>query len=356
MKQTVNVLTVSGGKDSTAMWICAVKELGIEVLPVFCDTGNEHHITYQYINYLEKELGPVKRIKPDFTERIAKKAEYVRKHWPKKLQQDVPGCWMPTFELDSEEAEMPTSEPPDPSKSYRGVYGWEWVPGRKGMTPEEAEAATQRAIDHLKPTGNPFLDLCIWKSRFPSTKVRFCTQYLKAYPIFDEVYAPLLEQGYHVVSWQGVRAAESPARAKLQEREMTPEGYEIYRPLLQWSARDVFAMHKKHGIEPNPLYLQGMGRVGCMPCINVNKDELFEISRRFPEEIERIAEWERIVSAASKLQNSSFLPALASDDKKNIYDWVEWSKTAHGGKQYDLIKAIEFDNVPVCSSQYGLCE
>ena len=138
-----------------------------------------------------------------------------------------------------------------------------------------------------------------------------------------QVFFLLLEDGYHIVSWQGVRAAESPARAKLPMREDTPEGYEVYRPLLNWSARDVFDMHKKYGIEPNPLYSQGMSRVGCMPCINVNKSELFEISRRFPEQIERIAEWERVVAGASKRGDSSFLPALIDDDKKDIYDWVD---------------------------------
>src|SRR5690606_33604630 len=122
--------------------------------------------------------GSIKRVVPDFTEQIAKKREYVRNHWANK-----------------------------------GV-------------PEER---IQSALEHLKPTGNPFLDLCLWKGRFPSTKARFCTQFLKIIPIAEQVYFPLFEEGYKVVSWQGVRAAESAARAKLPEREDTPEGYEIGR-------------------------------------------------------------------------------------------------------------------------------
>ncbi|MGG1638288.1 phosphoadenosine phosphosulfate reductase family protein [Paenibacillus sp. NRS-1760] len=305
MEQIANVMSVSGGKDSAAMWIYATKELGVEVIPVFADTGNEHPSTYEYLDYLERELGPIRRVVPDFTKQIAKKREYVQEHW-----------------------------------------------AGKGVTDEQIKIA----LEHLKPSGNPFLDLCIWKGRFPSTKVRFCTQFLKIIPIAEGVYFPLLEDGYHIISWQGVRAAESPARAKLPMREDTPEGYEVYRPLLNWSAKDVFDMHKKHGIEPNPLYSQGMSRVGCMPCINVNKGELFQISRRFPKEIERIAEWEQIVAKASKRGDSSFLPALLDDDKKDIWDWVEWSKTSYGGHTYDLLKMIELDDFPSCSSVYGLCE
>lgn len=94
-----------------------------------------------------------------------------------------------------------------------------------------------------------------------------------------------------------------------------------------------------------------------MPCINVNKDELFEISRRFPEEIRRIAEWEEIVSQAAKRGRSTFLPSLEGSDKTDIHEWVEWSKTTRGGHNYDLIKMIGMmEETPVCSSVYGLCE
>src|SRR5690606_7054614 len=121
-------MTISGGKDSTANWIYATKECGVEVMPVFCDTGNEHPLTYEYLDYLESKLGPIKRIKPDFTERIANKRKYILENWEKD-----------------------------------------------GVPIEHIN----RAAELMQPTGNPFLDLCIWKGRFPSTMARFCTQFLK---------------------------------------------------------------------------------------------------------------------------------------------------------------------------------
>lgn len=303
MGEIVNVLSISGGKDSTAMWLYA-KELGAEVLPVFADTGHEHATTYKYVEYLEHKLGPVMRVKADFSEQIARKREYVNTKWREE-----------------------------------GI----------------SEEIIQDAFSVLRPTGNPFLDLCIWKGRFPSAKARFCTQYLKVIPIMEQVYMPLLESGKKIVSWQGVRAQESPARAKLPEREEQPEGYQVYRPILKWTVEEVFDIHKRHGINPNPLYMQGMGRVGCMPCINCGKQELFEIARRFPEEIDRVREWERIVKLVSKRGGATFFPT-ANGQGEGIDDLVEWSKTTYGGKQYDLLKYIEFEDVPVCSSQYGLCE
>ncbi|MDR9504744.1 phosphoadenosine phosphosulfate reductase family protein [Brevibacillus agri] len=313
MNKTVNVLSVSGGKDSAAMWIYATKELGVEVLPVFADTGHEHQLTYEYLNYLEQQLGPIKRVKADFTKRIAKRRQYVQEHWPEKLVSS-------------------------------------------GMSESNAREVVQRALAVLHPTGIPFLDLCLWKGRFPSTKARFCTQFLKVEVIQEQVYEPLLIEGCDIISWQGVRAEESLARANLPERE-DGEGFSVYRPLISWTAEEVFEMHRRHRIEPNPLYKLGMGRVGCMPCINCNKGELFEIARRFPKEIARVAEWEQLVGMAAKRGAATFFFSPdGAGSWSNIHGVVEWSKTTHGGRQLDLVKAIEFEDVPACSSAYGLCE
>jgi len=92
-----------------------------------------------------------------------------------------------------------------------------------------------------------------------------------------------------------------------------------------------------------------------MPCINCQKSELYEIARRYPEEIERVAKWEKIVTQASKRNSATFFPPM-NGSWFGIEGWVEWSKTSYGGKQYDLLKAIELEEPPMCSSVYGLCE
>ena len=108
-----------------------------------------------------------------------------------------------------------------------------------------------------------------------------------------------------------------------------------------------------------------MGRVGCMPCVNCRKDELREIASRFPDEVARVREWERIVSAASKRGSSTFFtatndPAVKASDAidyktHGIDRMVEWSKTDRGVRQFDLLQVAETEN-PACSSIYGLCE
>lgn len=326
-ESTTNIISLSGGKDSLAQCLYAV-ENEIPHERVFADTGHEHPQTMEYLLYLEEKLGPIKRISADFTDRIEGKRKYIAEKWPVTL---VEKC---------------------------------------GFTPEQAAERIARALEVLKPTGIPFLDLCMWKGRFPSIKARFCTFELKHEPIRYQFILPALEFYDEVISWQGVRAQESPDRALLpaweEDADNTP-GLHVFRPILNWLHDDVFAIAKRHGIEPNPLYKQGCGRVGCMPCINVRKAELAEIFARWPEEIARVAEWERIVADCSRRGNSTFFPSTkesARAEKRieiitvaayGIESYRDWAMGAVDNALFDeLLGGIE---LAVCRSVYaGVCE
>jgi 3'-phosphoadenosine 5'-phosphosulfate sulfotransferase (PAPS reductase)/FAD synthetase len=304
------LVSCSGGKDSTATLLLSLEERieCREPKAVFADTGNEHPIVYEYLDYLGHQTGvTIHRLKPDFTDWWWRKRDYTRDKWPLK---GVP-----------------------------------------------ADVVTRAlAVFEKGPTGNPYLDLCIIKTRFPSRMAQFCTQYLKTEPL-TEYALELIELHRNVESWQGVRADESASRAKLPEREDVGGGLTIYRPILKWSVEDVFAIHKRFGVKPNPLYSMGMGRVGCMPCINAAKDEVLEISKRFPEHIDRIAEWELIVGEVSKQSSATFFASLGTNDdayeRGNVRKVVQWAETARGGRQVDWIR---LEPSEACSSSYGLCE
>jgi 3'-phosphoadenosine 5'-phosphosulfate sulfotransferase (PAPS reductase)/FAD synthetase len=132
---------------------------------------------------------------------------------------------------------------------------------------------------------------------------------------------------------------------------------------VEWTATQVFEYAASKGIQPNPLYLKDMSRVGCMPCINCNKAELRAIANRFPEHPARIADWERIVGMCSKRGFSTFMAdAHPAKDRRqvfadlNIWSRIEWSKTSRGGKQFNLLDQVENDSEGGCSSSYGLCD
>jgi len=309
----INLVSISGGKDSTAMALIAAEQVPDAVRFVFADTGHEHPVTYKHVHDLSDELErrtgqAVQWVRADFTRQIEKRRQRIADKWPEE-----------------------------------------------GVPQDHVE----RALEASQPTGNPMLDLCLWKGRFPSTRARFCSQELKHKPIHEQAVEPMLDQYQAVVSWQGVRRDESRNRRDLPERDVEfgqwepePKGLLIYRPILDYTADDVFDLHRRHGVRWNPLYEQGMGRVGCMPCIHARKDEINEIAQRFPEFISRIREWERLVADASKWMGSTFFPT-ADGRGDGIDEVVEWAKTSRGGKQVDLFREVD---VSSCSSIYGLCE
>ena len=333
MTDTANVISISGGKDSTSTALYAIDQGAENKTFIFADTGHEHPETYEYVEYLDGVLKQragvgITTVRADLTDDMARKRDYIRKKWP---EDGIP------------------------------------------------ETQINEALEVLHPTGIPFLDLCLLKGRFPSTKVRFCTEFLKQKPIDNQVVQPLMDQYGTVISWQGVRADESKSRANLPQKDVElgqwepePKGLLVYRPILHWTADDVFAYQKQHQVLPNPLYKQGMGRVGCMPCIHARKHELREIANRFPEAFDKVERWEELVTKTAKTPEATFFAAnktpghtrgeLADDPGKTygIRAVEEWAKTDHGGRQFDLVAAAEAseaaEGAAACSSIYGLCE
>jgi 3'-phosphoadenosine 5'-phosphosulfate sulfotransferase (PAPS reductase)/FAD synthetase len=148
--------------------------------------------------------------------------------------------------------------------------------------------AVRRVIqsDRRNPAMHQTRILTRREMRFSIAQAPILHRYLKRNPI-TEYQLALIDKGYAVESWQGVRADESESRRWLPSYEDRGGRYAVYRPILRWTVADMFEAHAAAGIKPNPLYRQGMSRVGCMPCISASKAELREIARRFTEHIER---------------------------------------------------------------------
>ncbi len=211
------IVSFSGGKDSLAALLWVREHITTNFTTVFCDTGWEHPLTYEYIN------------------RIAD-----------KLHLDLVTL---------------------KSKEYDGM-----------------------------------VDLARQKKRWPSSYARFCTEELKTKPMIDYV---LDEVKDNMLIIQGIRAAESSARAKMQAQctyfkyYFEPYGYDkngkpkkhsyrgkevrafraqfaddLLRPVFDWSAQQVIDYILAAGLEPNPLYRMGYKRVGCWPCVMANLQDV----------------------------------------------------------------------------------
>lgn len=185
-------------------------------------------------------------------------------------------------------------------------------------------------------------ELILHKGMFPGRLCRFCTSNLKILPLIDYF------GGEVVVNAVGVRAAESIARSKLGEREQL-EWCETWRPLIHWSEQDVIDLHRRHGMPPNPLYTYGASRVGCWPCIFARKAEVRLVADLTPwriDEIRRLEAQVQKAAAARYAEKGETFESLGyspptffrrgKSNFQSIDEVVEWSRTSHGGRQYEM--------------------
>lgn len=273
------VLSVSGGKDSTATGLLLI-EAGIPFRSVHCDTGWEHQDTERYIrDVLPGILGPIEII--------------------------------------------------------QGKHG--------GME-----------------------SLCCHKGMLPSRTKRFCTLELKVRPFLEWVSAYEEATDEEVVNAVGIRNSESAARANLGEWGQNGEVM-MWRPVISCSTEDVIGIHRRHGIVPSPLYLRGATRVGCYPCIFARKKEIRMIADKDPARIDRLEDLERGIGDAAQERDPENArptwfqnPTMRTNKAKGISagpGWpirkvVEWSRTARGGKQFDMFPDYGTDGC----MRWGMCE
>lgn len=203
-------------------------------------------------------------------------------------------------------------------------------------------------ITELRPKLQ-MVDLIRKKGTFPSRLRRFCTEELKAFPLRD-YFAALSADAINAV---GIRAEESKSRAGMPEWEWSSAiDAETWRPLIRWTFADIRAIHARHGLKPNPLYLMGAERVGCWPCIFARKADVELVALRTPERIDLIEGIEAELTERAGAPRRWFHGKTARNSLVPIREVVAWSRTEHGGK---VLKLYDPPADAGCM-RWGLCE
>jgi len=255
-----------------------------------------------------------------------------------------------------------------------------------------------------------FYELAEYKKRFPSTKARFCTEFLKIRPFINFI----LNYKQHTIIIQGIRAEESKSRAKMQA-ECTYFKYyfqpytnnsmkvtdlleikkikpltiiqdkllkalearlvlgkedckfhtyrkkeiiefckeyatDIQRPFFTQTANEVMKYILDNGFKPNPLYYEGFKRVGCFPCIMANQSEIKLIANNYPDKIKEIEIEE------NKNGHTYFAPTYipkrfcSNKNYPTIQDVVNYVQR----ENTNIFKTEE--NIKSCMSIYNICE
>lgn len=186
------------------------------------------------------------------------------------------------------------------------------------------------------------------KGMFPSRKIQFCTEHLKLKPAHRWMKENIIAEGFQFCRYAGVRRDESPKRkSKKVEGWDDFFGCPLFHPIVDWTKQMAFDYCKSHREPINELYTLGFNRVGCAPCINSNKRDIFEWAKRFPEMIDKVRVWEQRTGL------SFFRKPFEDGSCRWVDDMVAWANTTHGGKQISLEVLWEPAS---CDSDYGLCE
>lgn len=229
------VVQFSGGKDSLAALILTVEKFGKGVIAVFCDTGWEHPLTYEHIQYVTDRLGirlVILKNKYDFIQLAKKKNRFP-----------------------STKARFCTEE-------LKVKPFIDWVLGQndnmiviQGIRADESAARA---------------------------KMNFSCAFFRNY--FEPLYRD-----------KNGRPRFYTYRKKEVLAHVEKFAVDIERPLIAWNSEEVFAFIKRQGFEPNPLYLKGFKRVGCFPCIMCTHQEIRNIIADHPETLNKLQDAEKEV-------------------------------------------------------------
>jgi 3'-phosphoadenosine 5'-phosphosulfate sulfotransferase (PAPS reductase)/FAD synthetase len=198
------------------------------------------------------------------------------------------------------------------------------------------------------------------KGMFPSRTVRFCSEELK----FKVIQRYLLGRDDDPINAIGIRRAESQNRQDALEWEWNDDlDCEIWRPLVTWTREEVIAIHKRHGLPLNPLYLMGANRVGCWPCVFASKAEIALVADTDPARIDQIRAMEADAQASQRARHPEGIVGgtmasmftLRPDNKTHIAahvdDVVAWARTPTRGRPPE--QPTLFDSACM---RWGVCE
>lgn len=151
-------------------------------------------------------------------------------------------------------------------------------------------------------SGKTLLDRIEERGRFPSNSVRWCTSDYKRGPIERELRRYLKANprfGGRIVSAMGMRAEESPARARKTPWKLSERNSRAGRTWFDWlpihdlTDGQVFDVIRDAGQAPHPAYAMGMSRLSCVFCIMASRADLRTAARLQPQLYARYCALER---------------------------------------------------------------
>ena len=140
------------------------------------------------------------------------------------------------------------------------------------------------------------------RGKWPDPARRWCTSDFKTGPIERELRRYLKANprfGGRIVSAMGMRAEESPARARKPPWRLSERNSRAGRiwfdwlPIFDLTETQVFNVIRNAGQSPHPAYPMGMSRLSCVFCIMASRADLRTAARLQPALYAHYADLER---------------------------------------------------------------
>lgn len=155
---------------------------------------------------------------------------------------------------------------------------------------------------------------------WPHWRIRWCTKYLKSYPV--RLYAQEFDRPLLI---SGVRGEESYKRATLNDYDPIDARWKgvakykchWYFPILSWSLPEVFQYLDFHEVEKNPVY-KYVSRVGCWCCpCDCSNQNVLQFCRRYPELAKKWVDLEKEINM--RWRNDVSLASLYKKAQQQMY-------------------------------------
>jgi 3'-phosphoadenosine 5'-phosphosulfate sulfotransferase (PAPS reductase)/FAD synthetase len=176
----------------------------------------------------------------------------------------------------------------------------EWA-GTGELVAEQAAAYGMRLEVVSRPQGD-LVQQIEDRGMFPSSSARYCTSDQKRGQVSRVITALVAELGLdrpaRVLNCQGIRAQESPARAKkaayANDKRQTNgrRVVDTWYPIFTWTEDEVWASIQETGIRHHVAYDYGMPRLSCAFCVMAGRDALVLSAKLNPELAVEYAELE----------------------------------------------------------------
>jgi 3'-phosphoadenosine 5'-phosphosulfate sulfotransferase (PAPS reductase)/FAD synthetase len=212
----------------------------------------------------------------------------------------------------------------------------EW-PGTRELAEEQARHYGLAFHAVARPQGD-LLDHIARRGLFPSPAARFCTADHKRGPV-QVLFTRLVEQAraegssypIHILSCMGLRAEESPARAKrapFARDERASNGrraVDVWLPIHGWTVSQVWDRIRASGVRHHPAYDLGMPRLSCCFCIFAPRSALLLAGQHNPGLLAEYVAVERRIGHRFRLELplAEVQAALARGEQPGpVLDWT----------------------------------